>query len=83
MSLPTLEYAQQLAEQGFVTLVFDASHQGASGGMPRFLADSMRRVGDKYSAVDYMTSLPYVDTSTDRRIKAIGTVSAFTVGAAS
>lgn len=94
-------YAKALAQQGFLTFAFDASHQGASGGMPRFLDDPMRRVGDIYSAVDYMTTLPYVDNarigalgicagsgatvkaaSTDRRIKAIGTVSAVDVGAA-
>jgi uncharacterized protein len=43
-------YAQKLSEQGFVTLAFDASHQGASEGMPRFLDDPMKRVGDVYSA---------------------------------
>jgi fermentation-respiration switch protein FrsA (DUF1100 family) len=94
-------YAQRLAEQGFVALAFDASHQGASGGMPRFLDDPMKRVGDIYSAVDYLTSLPYVDAgrigalgicagsgaaikaaSTERRIKAVATVSAVDVGAA-
>jgi len=94
-------YAQRLAEQGFVALAFDASHQGASGGMPRFLDDPMRRVGDIYSAVDYLTSLQYVDAgrigalgicagsgttvkavSNERRIKALATVSAVDVGAA-
>jgi uncharacterized protein len=94
-------YAERLAEQGFVALAFDASHQGASGGEPRFMDDPMRRVGDIYSAVDYLTSLRYVDagrigalgicagsgaaikaTSTDRRIRAVGTVSAVDVGAA-
>jgi fermentation-respiration switch protein FrsA (DUF1100 family) len=62
-------YAQRLAQQGFVTLAFDASHQGASGGMPRFLDDPMKRVGDIYSAVDYLTTLPYVDAA---RIGALG-----------
>jgi fermentation-respiration switch protein FrsA (DUF1100 family) len=51
-------YAQRLAAQGYVTLAFDASHQGASGGMPRFVDDRMKRVGDIYNAVDYITSLP-------------------------
>jgi len=62
-------YAQKLAEQGYVALAFDASHQGASGGMPRFLDDPMRRVADIYSAIDYLTTLRYVDTS---RIGALG-----------
>jgi uncharacterized protein len=94
-------YAQRLAAQGYLTLAFDASHQGASGGLPRFLDDPMTRVGDIYAAVDYLTSLPYVDLNrigalgicagsgaavkaacTERRIKAVGTVSAVDVGAA-
>jgi hypothetical protein len=39
-------YAHKLADAGFVSLAFDASHQGASGDLPRFLDDPMRRVGD-------------------------------------
>jgi fermentation-respiration switch protein FrsA (DUF1100 family) len=62
-------YAQKLSDQGFVTLAFDASHQGASGGLPRLLDDPMRRVADIYSAVDYLTSLRYVDVA---RIGALG-----------
>jgi uncharacterized protein len=94
-------YAQKLAQEGFITLAFDAAHQGASGGMPRFVDDPMKRVGDVYTAVDYLTSLSYVDAErigalgvcagsgttvkaamTERRIKALATVSAVDVGAA-
>ena len=62
-------YAQKLAGQGFVILAFDAAHQGACGGEPRFLDDPMKRVADIYSAIDYLTSLPYVDAG---RIGALG-----------
>lgn len=54
-------YAQQLARQGFVTLAFDASHYGQSGGEPRDLENPADRVQDIRSAVGYLSSLPQVD----------------------
>lgn len=53
-------YGQQLTEAGFITLAFDASTQGASGGEPRFCEDPPSRVEDFRCAVDYLVTLPYV-----------------------
>jgi uncharacterized protein len=62
-------YAWRLAQQGYVALAYDASHQGASGGVPRLLEDPTARVEDARSAVDYFTTLPFVDRE---RIAALG-----------
>jgi len=62
-------YAWRLAQQGYVTIAYDASHQGASQGEPRYLEDPTARVEDARSAVDYFTTLSFVDSN---RIGALG-----------
>lgn len=54
-------YAQKMAEQGYVALAFDASHQGESEGLPRYLENPTERVEDIKSAVDYVSTLKFVD----------------------
>ncbi|EOW6643764.1 alpha/beta hydrolase [Cronobacter muytjensii] len=56
-------YARQLAKRGFITLAYDASHYGESGGMPRDLENPADRVQDIRSAVGYLSSLPQVDAA--------------------
>ena len=54
-------YARKMAEKGYVTLAFDASHQGESGGYPRDTENPSERMEDLRCAIDYMTTLPVVD----------------------
>ncbi|MGK6340713.1 alpha/beta hydrolase [Chryseobacterium sp. DT-3] len=54
-------YGKALAEAGFITLAFDASNQGESGGEVRFLEDPATRVEDFRCAADFLTTLDYVD----------------------
>ncbi|HCR0084092.1 TPA: alpha/beta hydrolase [Klebsiella aerogenes] len=62
-------YGQKLAEAGFITLAFDASTQGESGGEPRFSENPATRVEDFRCAIDYLVTLPYVD---EERIGVLG-----------
>jgi len=54
-------YARKMAEKGYVTLAFDASHQGESGGYPRDTENPAERMEDIRCAIDYLTTLPIVD----------------------
>ena len=49
-------YAQRLAEEGFITLAFDPSFTGESGGHPRNLASPDINTEDFSAAVDYLIS---------------------------
>ena len=54
-------YAQTLAEQGFLTIAFDPSYYGESGGTPRYLTSPEISTEDFSAAVDYLTSREDVD----------------------
>lgn len=55
-------YAQQLAEQGYITITADAAYQGASGGEPRNVDKPANRIEDIHAMADYITQYPGVDT---------------------
>ena len=54
-------YAQHMAERGFVTLAFDPSFTGESGGEPRRMASPDINTEDFSAAVDYLSNHELVD----------------------
>lgn len=55
-------YAQTLAERGFLTIAFDPSFYGESGGTPRYLTSPEISTDDFSAAVDYLTTREDVDS---------------------
>ena len=54
-------YAQTLAERGFLTIAFDPSFTGESGGQPRSVASPDINTEDFSAAVDYLATRDDVD----------------------
>jgi len=62
-------YAQTMAERGFLTLAFDPSFTGESGGNVRYMASPDINTEDFMAAVDFLSLHPQVDPA---RIGIIG-----------
>lgn len=56
-------YAQILAERGFLTIAFDPSFTGESGGQPRYVASPDINTEDFSAAVDYLMNREDVDSA--------------------
>lgn len=54
-------YAQTLAERGFLTIAFDPSFTGESGGQPRYMASPDINTEDFQAAVDFLSVQDNVD----------------------
>ena len=54
-------YAQHMAERGFVTIAFDPSFTGESGGEPRRMASPDINTEDFLAAVDFLSTCDLVD----------------------
>ena len=54
-------YAQTMAERGFLTVAFDPSFTGESGGQPRYMASPDINTEDFMAAVDYLSLQDNVD----------------------
>jgi uncharacterized protein len=56
-------YAQQIAEQGYITIAGDAAYQGASGGLPRNVDKPAYRIEDIRGMADFITQYAGVDAN--------------------
>ncbi|MCD7798366.1 MAG: alpha/beta hydrolase [Akkermansiaceae bacterium] len=54
-------YAQTMAERGFLTIAFDPSYTGESGGQPRYVVSPDINTEDFSAAVDYLSTRDDVD----------------------
>ena len=54
-------YAQEMAERGFLTVAFDPSFTGESGGEPRYMASPDINTEDFQAAVDFLSVQDNVD----------------------
>lgn len=54
-------YAQEMAERGFLTIAFDPSFTGESGGQPRYVASPDINTEDFSAAVDFLSVQDNVD----------------------
>lgn len=54
-------YAQTMAERGYLTIAFDPSFTGESGGIPRYMASPDINTEDFMAAVDFLSVQDYVD----------------------
>lgn len=54
-------YAQDMAERGFLTIAFDPSFTGESGGMPRYTTSPDINTEDFSAAIDFLVTNPMVD----------------------
>lgn len=55
-------YAQTMAERGFLTIAFDPSYTGESGGEPRYVASPDINTEDFQAAVDFLSTQDNVDS---------------------
>ena len=56
-------YAQTMAERGFLTIAFDPSYTGESGGFPRYMASPDINTEDFMAAVDFLSVQDNVDAN--------------------
>lgn len=54
-------YAQTMAEKGFLTIAFDPSFTGESGGTPRYVASPDINTEDFQAAIDFLSTYEKVD----------------------